>query len=409
MTDPSPTLRYAPHAAVLSAGYVVFSYAAVPRELMATLDIDFAAFGLLMSAALLSFVLVQPVASRLVERAATTRVLLAATVAHALLAVALDAAGTFEAMVALRLCWGAAGGLVLSVGATHIARLYDGGAATFQQGIYGGMLTLGGAVGFLVAPRLVAATGGAGLYGLGAVLALPAVGMLWLHRDDRQTEPRRETTDDDASSFAVAMDPAVALASLCYVAVIGSYITISTFVTSYFEGLGVVGSANAAVLLLATVGRASGGVAVGRGAVGDARLIGGASLLGAGGLAALAVGVGTGDGVGVGVGAGTGVGVGAGTILVVALPLVVMFAVSVPFGAVYNVAADATASEGAALATVVAVGNVAALVLPAVTGTIRDATGEYRGGFAVLAVLNIVAVAAAAALGTRTDGHTEKA
>ena len=405
MTDAPPTLRYAPHAAVLSAGYVVFSYAAVPRELMAALDIGFAAFGLLMSAALLSFVLVQPVASRLVESTSTTRVLLAATVAHALLAVALDFAGTFATILALRLCWGAAGGLVLSVGATHIARLYDGGAATFQQGVYGGLLTLGGAVGFLLAPRLLATTGGAGLYGFGAVLALPAVGMLWHHRDDRRTEPDRETADRDASAFAVATDRTVVLASVCYVAVIGSYITISTFVTSYFEGLGVVGSANAAVLLLATIGRASGGVAVGRGAVGDARLIGGASLLGTVGLAALAAGVGSGTGVGGGVGASLGA--GTGTTLVVALPLVVMFAVSVPFGAVYNVAADATASEGAAIATVVAVGNVAALVLPAVTGTIRDSTGEYGGGFALLAALNLAAAAAAAALGTRTDGQTE--
>ena len=391
MTDAPPTLRYAPHAAVLSAGYVVFSYAAVPRELMAALDIGFAAFGLLMSAALLSFVLVQPIASRLVESTSTTRVLLAATVAHALLAVALDAAGTFTTILALRLCWGAAGGLILSVGATHVARLYDGDAATFQQGVFGGTLTLGGAVGFLLAPRLITATGGAGLYGFGAVLALPAVGVLWHHRNDRRTEPNSATADRDASALAAATDRTVVLASVCYVAVIGSYITISTFVTSYFEGLGVVGSANAAVLLLATVGRASGGVAVGRGAVGDARLIGGASFLGAVGLAALAVGV----------GAETGAG------LVVALPLVVMFAVSVPFGAVYNVAASATASEGAALAMVVAVGNVAALVLPAVTGTIRDATGEYGGGFALLATLNLVAVAAAAALGTRTDGQTE--
>lgn len=408
MTDAPPTLRYAPHAAVLSAGYVVFSYAAVPRDLMATLDIGFAAFGLLMSAALLSFVLVQPVATRLVESASTTRVLLWATVAHAVLAVALDAAGTFEAILALRLCWGAAGGLVLSVGATHIARLYDDGAATFQQGVFGGLLTLGGAIGFLLAPRLLATTGGAGLYGFGAVLALPAVGMLWFHRDDRRTEPSRETADRDGSAFAAATDRTVVLASICYVAVIGSYITISTFVTSYFEGLGVVGSANAAVLLLATVGRASGGVAVGRGAVDDARLIGGASLLGAVGLAALAAGVGAGTGAGVGAGTGASGGAGIGTTLVVALPLVVMFAVSVPFGAVYNVAADATASEGAAIATVVAVGNVAALVLPAVTGTIRDATGEYGGGFALLASLNLVAVAAAAALGTGTDEHTEK-
>jgi nitrate/nitrite transporter NarK len=79
-----------------------------------------------------------------------------------------------------------------------------------------------------------------------------------------------------------------------------------------------------------------------------------------------------------------------------------MLAVSVPFGAVYNVAASATDAEGVALATVVAIGNVAALSLPAITGTVRDATGGYGGAFALLAVLNGVAVVAAVALVRRS-------
>jgi nitrate/nitrite transporter NarK len=87
--------------------------------------------------------------------------------------------------------------------------------------------------------------------------------------------------------------------------------------------------------------------------------------------------------------------------LLVALPFVVMVAVSVPFGAVYNVAASTTAVEGTALATVVAVGNLVALVLPVVTGAIRDATGGYAGAFALLVGLNAVALAAALLLRRR--------
>jgi nitrate/nitrite transporter NarK len=68
------------------------------------------------------------------------------------------------------------------------------------------------------------------------------------------------------------------------------------------------------------------------------------------------------------------------------------FAVSFPFGAIYGLAGDVTTSEGIALAVVIAAGNVAALVLPAITGGIRDATGEYAGGFVLLGVINAAAV-----------------
>jgi nitrate/nitrite transporter NarK len=78
-----------------------------------------------------------------------------------------------------------------------------------------------------------------------------------------------------------------------------------------------------------------------------------------------------------------------------------MLAVSLPFGAIYNVAADATTAEGSALATVIAVGNFAALVLPVVTGSIRDATGGYEGAFMLLLGLNVLAVGAAVLI-TRT-------
>jgi nitrate/nitrite transporter NarK len=78
-----------------------------------------------------------------------------------------------------------------------------------------------------------------------------------------------------------------------------------------------------------------------------------------------------------------------------------MLAVSLPFGAIYNVAADATTAEGSALAMVIAIGNLVALVLPVVTGSIRDATGGYEGAFMILVGLNVLAIGAATLI-TRT-------
>jgi nitrate/nitrite transporter NarK len=371
-------LRYAPHAAVFSVGYVVFAYAAVPAALIDRLGIDFASFGLLMSGALAAFVAVQLPASRLAGRYPAARLLLAGTAAHAALAVVLDLATAYPALLALRFLWGLAGGLVLSVGATQVARLHAGRAATRQQGVYGGMLTLGGALGFLLAPRLVTASiplPGDGIHALGAVFALPALALCVRHRSDDRTAPSSASraTADGAS---VLRNPAVLLASLSYVAIIGSYITLSTFVTSYYADLGLLGPLNAVVLVTATVGRSAGGAAVG--ATDDAGLIGGATGLAALGFGALAL--------------------DPPQLLVVALPVLAMLAVSVPFGAVYTVAADATPRDGAALATVVAAGNVAALILPAVTGALRDLTGHYRVGFALLCVLNGVALVGAVVL-----------
>lgn len=369
-------LRIAPHLVVASVGYVVFAYAAVPDALMRELEVGFAAFGLLMSAALAAFVVAQAPTSRLVDRHSATRLLLVGTAAHALLAVALDLAPSFEALLALRFLWGLTGGFVLSAGATGISRLVSGGAATREQGVYGGMLTLGGAVGFLAAPTLVSLP--VGLNALGGVLALPGLVLLWRHRQTGLTAPATVSTSADSATAtqpsvrSVVTHPAVVVASLAYVAIIASYITLSTFITSYYAELDVLGPLNAAVLLMATLGRAVGGTAVWRWPVGDTGLIGGSAALGALGFGALAL--------------------GPSGVAVLVLPLVAMVAVSLPFGASYSLAADATGREGTAIATMVAVGNVASLVVPAVTGYLRDVMGSYVGGFAVLAVLNLLAV-----------------
>lgn len=371
-------LRVAPHLVVASVGYVVFAYAAVPERLMTELGVGFAAFGLLMSAALAAFVGTQVPTSRLVDGHSATRLLLVGTVLHAVLAVALDFAPTFEALLALRFLWGLTGGFVLSTGATQISRLASGGAATQEQGIYGGMLTLGGAVGFLSAPTLVSLP--VGLNALGGVLALPGLVLLWRHRQTELTMPATAASSGESTTSAVdpsvrqiVTHPTVMAASLAYVAIIGSYITLSTFITSYYTDLGVLGPLNAAVLLMATLGRGLGGTAVWRWPVGDAGLVGGSTALGAVGFGALAL--------------------GPSGLSVLVLPLVAMVAVSLPFGATYSLAAEATDREGTAIATMVAIGNVASLVVPAVTGYLRDVMGSYAGGFAVLAVLNLVAVA----------------
>lgn len=378
-------LRYAPHGVILSVGYVVFAYAAVPDVYRSLFTIDFASFGLLMSAALAAFVVVQWPASHLLSRYATADLLLVGTGIHAVLAIVADLTTTFPELLVLRFLWGLAAGFLLSVGATQVAQLNTGPAATLQQGIYGGMLTLGGAVGFLAAPRIAAAGGVFGIHAAGALLAIPPAIALVRHRGRGWTEPAGPSTRESSRSVIdIATSPVVLLASLCYVAVIASYITLSTFITDYFRTLGVIGPLNAFVLVTASVGRGTGGLLIGRRLTGDTRLIGAATLAACLGLL------------------GLGLGILDGMALLV-LPILVMLAVSIPFGAVFNVAADATANEATAIATVVAAGNVAALVLPAVTGALKDATGSYTPGFLALAALNLVAVGAAFTISTRND------
>lgn len=378
-------LRLVPHALVASVGYVLFAVAALPDLLTARLGIGLSAFGLLTSAPLGAFVLAQPLSSWLADRYPTTLVLLWASAVHVALAVALEVPDGFAPLLALRFCWGLVAGLVLSVGATHVARLLDGDTGTLEQGVYGGMVTLGGAGAFLLAGPVVATTGGPGLHAVGVAPALVAFAGCLRYRRDRRTAPRATSAGSAtaapptvADTLATARNPTVLLAGAAYVAILGSYITLSTFVTSFFRELGVLGRVNALVLVGATVGRISGGAAVWRFRVGDVGLIGWSALVATAGFLALAV--------------------GPGTAWLVALPFAVMLALSVPFGAVYSVAADATDAEGTAIATVVAAGNAAALVLPPLAGALRAATGDYRATFALLAALNAVALASALVL-----------
>lgn len=370
-------LCYVPHLAVSSTGYVLFAYAAVPDVLMARFDVGFPALGLLMSAALFSVVLAQPLSGRLTARATTTEILLVATVAHLLLAVAQDFAQSFWTLLALRVVWGLPTGVILTAGGTHIARLFEGSAATRQQGIYGGTLTLGGALSFLLVPSLSPTIAPFDLYTLGALLGLPAVGVLWQYRNDSSTAPTHEESPSSGSDSALALrdivtHPVVAVTSLCYVASLGSYVTVSTFVTSYYAELGVSVPVNVLVLVVASVGRATGGAVVRQWSLDDYQLIRAALGVATLGFVLLAI--------------------TRSLWVIVALTFVVMLGASFPFGAIYHATTDAIVKSGNALAIVIAAGNVAALILPTVTGVIRAMTGGYGGAFLLLGALNAAAV-----------------
>jgi nitrate/nitrite transporter NarK len=248
------------------------------------------------------------------------------------------------------------------------------------------MSTLGGAIGFLVAPQLVAVTGGVGVHAGGIVFVLPAAVALGAHWSGDHTAPP-DIDRQRGTLWRAARDPTVVASSLCYVAVIGSYITLSTFVTADFDDLGITGPLNAVVLGVATAGRVVGDSPVSRLSFGNAAFVAGATAVAGGGFGALAW-------------------LATGTTLVW-LPLVVMLAVSIPFGVIYNMAAQGPSQDGAALAVVVAVGNAAALVLPAITGALREATGGYRSAFVLLAGINLVAVASALTL-RRNDSLTNR-
>lgn len=250
------------------------------------------------------------------------------------------------------------------------------------------MLTAGGGVAFLVTPVVVNATGWFGVHAVGGILAVPALLALWWDRDfasDTISEARADTRPAEATPepSSPLFDRVVLLSAGCYVATLGAYVTLSTFVTAYFDDLGVEVPLNALALFAASLGRGSGGFAVTYPSVDDDRLIAATTGIAAVGLVALAFGEG---------------------IALLVLPLVVLGTVSLPFGAIFKAAAVATRRDVTALAVVIAAGNVGALVLPVLTGRLRDVTGTYDAAFLVLATLNALAVVARLAI-TRRVGE----
>lgn len=383
-------IRYGPHLAAFSVGYVLFSYASVPDVVVDQFGVGYTAVGLLMSAALAAFVVVQTVGGRLVDDRSTVPVLLAIVIANAGLAAVTDLTASFPALLALRAVWGLAGGLAVTVCATHLSRIYDGPTATWHQGLNGAMFTAGGAVAFLATPRVVEVTGWLGVHAAGAVAALPGILALASAYDlaDRTRpapasgEGPRTDGGETARSLDVVRSPVVLLAATCNFATLGAYVTLSTFVTAYFSDLGIVGPLSAFALLVASLGRVGGGIAVIRPDIPDGTVIAGAASVGAASLLALLA--------------------GDGRILLV-LPLVALAAVSLPFGAIFKTASTATSRDGTAVAFVVAAGNVAALLLPAVTGWLRDLTGDYALAFALIGLLNLTAAVAGIAITRRRN------
>ena len=381
-------LRYGPHLAAFSVGYVLFSYASVPGTVVSEFGVGYTAVGLLMSVALGAFVVVQAVGGRLVDDRSTLPVLLGIVLVNAGFAVLLDLVSSFSVLLGLRAVWGLAGGLAVTVCATHISRIYAGPTATLHQGISGAMFTAGGAVAFVLTPAVVAETVWFGVHAVGTLASVPAIVALSAAYGlaDRVGPLEAETPSADGgasrSRLSVVRNRTVVLAATCNFATLGGYVTLSTFVAAYFDDLGLVGPLSALALFVASAGRLGGGIAVVRPDVPDGRVIAGAAGVGAASLFALTVGSG---------------------LALVVLPLLALAAVSLPFGAIFKTAATATDRDGTAVAFVVAAGNVAALLLPAITGWLRDATGGYDGAFALLAVLNLLGAAAGLAIARRKN------
>lgn len=382
--SPTLRLRLAPHFVVISVGYVTFGYAAVPSLISQRYDVTLVSIGLLMSAILFAFGCSQIPTGRLLDKIGTVEPLFVGTLLHVLLAIALDLTESFLVLLALRFLWGLIGGGLLATGATHIARLYDGRTATMIQGIYGGMLTLGGAIAFVLVPHLTTHTGWFGVHAGGAALAVPTLLVLVPHAvdgGDVGMGPNSTSPVTEGNLRVLLRSPIVLLTAVCYIAILSSYITLSTFITAYFQDLGVVMSLNVVVLVLASLGRILGGIGVARWTLDDAWLTAATTSIGCLGFLSLAA-------------------IESG-LLVALLPMVTMIAVSAPFGAIYNIAADADIGAGTGLGVVLAAGNLSALIFPAITGVIREDTGGYGVAFGVLAALNATAIVAALRLRKR--------
>jgi len=386
-----PLPGYVPHLANLSVGYVLFAYTSVPDIVMSRFNVGFFAFGLLMSVVLLTLSLAQLPASRLIENGSPARVLVFATWAHAILAVGLDLAPNYAVLLLLRSLWGGAAGIALTAGATYLADTHVGSAATRQQGIYGGMSTFGGAIAYLLTPRITAVTGWFGVQTVAAVVAVPVlhyvtqIGFLsWRELLENLGSAETDPAANGRHWVAVLLNVTVVFAGVCYLAVIGSYVTLSTFITAYFDDIGVIGPLNAGVLLTASIARGGGGIAADRWEIDDTWIMLLAATAGVLGFLLL---------------------IGTSGSLLVALPFLTMFVVSAPFGAIYNVASQATTYRGSSLGFVIAIGNLGSLAIPAITGFVRESTGSYDGAFLLLAGVNAVAALAAGWLFVLASGR----
>ncbi len=351
----------------LNLGVIFMNIPPAMDGLMLLYGVSYARISILLSALLWFHALMQVPAGMMTDRFGTKRTLVASLLIMSFGNILPAFLPNFELAVSGRVAAGIGTGLSVSSTMKLVALHAPGGRIGMYQSFFGGFFSLGSIISYLVIPHL-AASGWQWVYILPGLLSVPLLAMIPVLR-----------LGPDASTFS-SLDLGRVLRlregwllGLCHALSFGSMLSLGNWVPSLMAEISKEGMAigfawgGALVMLTSGVGRLSGGFLLMRSS--PFKVVTASLAV----LSALFLGLFL---------------IHSPT-LALGLALLASWFASINFGAIFHLAAKATASNSYAtlFGFINLLANLGAILFTLMFGFMKDATGSFTWGFFILSVL----------------------
>jgi nitrate/nitrite transporter NarK len=358
----------------LNLGVIFMNIPPAMDGLMLLYGISYTRISILLSALLWFHALMQVPAGMMTDRFGTKRTLVASLLFMSFGNVIPAFLPNFELAIFGRVATGIGTGLSVSSTMKLVALHAPGGRIGMYQSFFGGFFSLGSIISYLVIPHL-AASSWQWIYILPGLLSLPLLAMIPALR----LEP-------DASKAFSSLDLGRVLRlregwllGLCHALSFGSMLNLGNWVPSLMAEISREGMAigfawgGALVMLTSGVGRLSGGFLLMRSS--PFKVVTGSLAI----LSALFLGL----------------FLIHSPMLALGLALLASWFASINFGAIFHLAAKATASDSYAtlFGFINFLANLGAILFTLMFGFMKDVTGSFTWGFFILAVLALATFA----------------
>lgn len=358
----------------LNLGVIFMNIPPAMDGLMLLYGVSYTRISILLSALLWSHALMQVPAGMMTDHFGTKRTLVASLLFMGFGNVIPAFLPSFELAILGRVATGIGTGLSVSSTMKLVALHAPGGRIGMYQAFFGGFFSLGSIVSYLVIPHL-AAQGWQWIYAMPGLLSFPLLAMM------RALRLGPETTSAFSSLHlgrAVNLREGWLL-GLCHALSFGSMLNLGNWVPSLLAEISKEGMAigfawgGALVMLTSGVGRLSGGFLLMRSS--PFKVVTGSLAI----LSALFLGL----------------------FLIhtpmpaLGLALLASWFASINFGAIFHLAAKATASDSYAtlFGFINFLANLGAILFTLMFGFMKDATGSFAWGFFILALLSLATFA----------------
>jgi len=358
----------------LNLGVIFMNIPPAMDGLMLLYGVSYTSISILLSALLWSHALMQVPAGMMTDHFGIKRTLVASLLFMGIGNIIPAFLPNFELAILGRAATGIGTGLSVSSTMKMVALHAPGGRIGMYQSFFGGFFSLGSIVSFLVIPHL-AASGWQWIYAMPGLLSFPLLAMI----------PALRLGSETTSAFSslhlgrAVNNRAGWLLGLCHALSFGSMLNLGNWVPSLLAEISKEGMAigfawgGALVMLTSGVGRLSGGFLLMRSS--PFKVVTRSLAI----LSALFLGL----------------------FLIhdpmpaLGLALLASWFASINFGAIFHLAAKATASDSYAtlFGFINFLANLGAILFTLMFGFMKDATGSFTWGFFILALLSLTAYA----------------